>query len=75
MNMIPLVGGDDNGTSAANETQFVVACLVGKEGDSLLLGALSSRTRVWSAFTDTQAWFIWGHRGDEIRLKPEKNSV
>ncbi|MEC7986497.1 MAG: hypothetical protein VX278_15125 [Myxococcota bacterium] len=69
---IPLTGGDDHGTSATEEKPYSSWWngLVGKEaGDSLLFGALSStRTRVWSAFSDHQAWLVWGHRGDEIAL-------
>jgi len=79
---IPLVGGDDHGTSATDEKPYSSwwLGLVGKaDGDSILLGALSAtKTRVWTAFSETQAWVVWGHReesislaaGEQLRLDP-----
>ena len=70
---IPLVGGDDNGTSATEEKPYSSwwLGLVGRDqGDSILLGALAStKTRVWTAFSDEKAWAVWGHRGDSISLE------
>ena len=71
---IPLVGGDDHGTSATEEKPYSSwwLGLVGRDqGESILLGALSStKTRVWTAFSDEKAWVVWGHRGDHIALEP-----
>ena len=66
------MGGDDHGTSATEEQPYSSwwLGLVGKaDGESLLFGALAStKTRVWTAFTDQKAWVVWGHRGDRITL-------
>lgn len=70
---IPLVGGDDHGTSATEEKPYSSwwLGLVGRhQGDSILLGALAStKTRVWTAFSEEKAWVVWGHRGDTIALE------
>ena len=39
------------------------------DGESILVGALASTTtRVWTAFSDSELWAIWGHREDTISL-------
>ena len=74
---LPVIGGDGGGTSATEETPWSSWWngLVGKsDGDSLLLGGLSSTTtRVWSAFSDDQAWFVWGVEATRCILLREKN--
>ena len=70
---IPLVGGDDHGTSATEEKPYSSwwLGLVGRaQGSSILFGALAStKTRVWTAFSEENAWVVWGHRGDTIALE------
>ena len=69
---LPLVGGDGNGVNATEEKPYSSwwLGLVGKsDGDSILAGALSStKTRMWTAFTDDTIWVVWGHRDDPITV-------
>ena len=68
---LPLVGGDGNGVNATEEpySSWWLG-LVGKsDGNSILAGALSStKTRMWTAFTNDTMWVVWGHRGDPITV-------
>ena len=76
---IPLVGGDDHGTSATEEKPYSSwwLGLVGRDqGESILIGALAStKTRVWTAFSEEKAWLVWGHRGDRIHLEAGEDLI
>jgi hypothetical protein len=71
---LPVVGGDGNGTSAAEETPYSSWWngLVGREdGQSLLIGALDVQSlRFWTAVSDTELWAVWGGRTDSITISP-----
>ncbi len=71
---VPIVGGDGDATSVAAEevgTSWWVG-LVGRDGgSSLLLGAQGAKTtRFFTAFDESTAWAVWGHRGDDITVTP-----
>jgi hypothetical protein len=73
---LPEVGGDGNGTSATEETPFTswwVGLVGAADGDSILIGALSARKTVfWTAFSEEEAWAVWGGRGEQIQLGPRE---
>jgi len=69
---IPLAGGDGDGADVFHErtgTSWWVGLLGRPDGASLLLGAESTdHTKLFTAFTDDEAWVVWGHRGEAIPL-------
>lgn len=71
---LPRVGGDAGGLAAVDETPWSswwVGVIGRPDGDALLLGALAStRTKVWTAFSEEAAWVVWGGRGEALRLDP-----
>lgn len=69
---LPLAGGDTSGSAATDETAFSSwwAGLLGRPGGaSLLIGALSAeKTKFYTAFSEDEAWAVWGDRGEAIAL-------
>ncbi|MBM73877.1 MAG: hypothetical protein CMK59_00645 [Proteobacteria bacterium] len=73
INNLPLVGGDGDGIDATEEKPYSswwVGLVGKKDGDSLLVGALSAtRTRFWTAFSEEELWIVWGARGEAIQVE------
>jgi hypothetical protein len=70
--LLPAAGGDGDSTSVFQETPWSSwwVGLVGRsDGASLLLGAESvARTKFYVSTDGSQAWAVWGHRGEQITL-------
>jgi len=70
---LPEVGGDGGGTSAPEETTWSswwVGLSGRADGASLLMGALSATTtRFYTAFSEEEAWAVWGGRDEWISLE------
>ena len=69
---VPLIGGDGDAIAVKDEaegTSWWVGALGRADGESLIVGVLGAlKTRFFVAFDESEAWAVWGHRGDSIPL-------
>lgn len=76
---LPAVEGDGDTWTVATETPWTswwAGRVAVPEGDSLLLAATSAtRTKFWTAFGPSEAWAVWGGRGEAILLGPGESLV
>ena len=74
---IPVADGDGDASDVFHETAWAswwVGLLGRPDGASLILGAESTdRTKLFTAFSDDEAWVVWGHRGEAIVLAPDES--
>ena len=68
-----MIGGDGDAVAVKDEsagTSWWVGAVGRADGEALLIGVLGAlKTRFFVAFEASDAWAVWGHRGDPIALE------
>ncbi len=69
---LPTVAGDGDIVTISQETPWSSwwVGMVGRpQGSTFLMGAVSAKSmKFWTAFTDTEAWAVWGMRGESVAM-------